>query len=368
MIRKFSLIAMVTIAAIACNTDENKPKENTDGFDRSALLINMADNIIIPAHQDLDSKLTDLVTAKDAFIASTNQLNLDNLRASWLSAYKTWQCVEMFNIGKAEEIQYYYQMNIYPTNATEIQSNITSGTYDLTHVNNFDAVGFPALDYLLYGVAATDDAILEKYVTDSDATNHKAYLADIVDQMKSLTATILTDWTGGTYRNTFVNSTDNTASSAANSLVNDIIFYYEKGLRANKIGTPAGVYSATPLPDKVEAFHNKNISEELALEALKAVQDIFNGKHYNSNSSGESFKSYLESLDKSDLASSINSQFDIARQKIQIMDASFYAQINSDNTKMTEAFDALQSAVVLLKVDMLHAFNINIDYVDGDGD
>ena len=36
--------------------------------------------------------------------------------------------------------------------------------------------------------------------------------------------------------------------------------------------------------------------------------------------------------------------------------------------KMLEAFDALQSAVVLLKTDMLSNLNINVDYVDADGD
>ena len=35
---------------------------------------------------------------------------------------------------------------------------------------------------------------------------------------------------------------------------------------------------------------------------------------------------------------------------------------------MTRAYDELQKAVVLLKVDMLQAFSVNIDYVDADGD
>jgi hypothetical protein len=31
-------------------------------------------------------------------------------------------------------------------------------------------------------------------------------------------------------------------------------------------------------------------------------------------------------------------------------------------------FDAVQEVVVLLKVDMLQLLNINVDYVDADGD
>jgi hypothetical protein len=220
---------------------------------------------------------------------------------------------------------------------------------------------------MLYGLETTDMSILEKYTTNTDAAKYKIHLSDLVMQMKSLTETVLNDWTSS-YKNEFISSTSNTASSAANKFVNDFIFYYEKGLRANKIGIPAGNFSATPLPEKVEAFYNKEASKTLILEALKAAQDLFNGKAYNSTATRSSFSDYLLHLNKPDLVSLINNQFDTARAKIELLDDSFYSQINTDNIKMTEAYDALQATVVLLKVDMLQAFNISVDYVDADGD
>ncbi len=357
----FVLLGLM-LACSSSSTDD-APSGKTDNFDRAALLINVADNIIVPAFEDLNAKLTTLKSDKDAFISTQNQTNLDVLRTSWLSAYKSWQSVEMFNLGKAEAILYGFQMNVYPTNTSDVEANISSGNYDLANVNNNDAVGFPALDYLLYGIANDDDLILIKY---ADA-NYKNYLSDVVDQMQSLTETVLNDWTS-TYRNIFVSQTGNTATSALNKFVNDFIFYYEKGLRANKIGIPAGNFSNTPLPDRVEGFYSEIYSKELSLDALNAIQDLFNGKAYSNNSSGASFKTYLEQLDRSDLSTLINSRFTIAFQKIQDLDASFSSQVNTDNTKMTQAFDALQLAVVSLKVDMLQAFNIGVDFVDADGD
>lgn len=367
MFKKSFLVVIILTALFACTSDDTNTSSERDNFDRTAMLSNLADNIISPAYQDLDSKLGMLVTAKNDFIATPSQTTLDNFRDSWFTAYKTWQYVEMFNIGKAEEIQYHFQMNIYPTNSTDIENNISSGTYDLTIPNNNDAVGFPALDYLLYGIAQTDVAIIEKYSTNTEATKYKTYISDITDQMKSLNQEVLSDW-NNSYRDTFVNSIENTASSAANKFVNDYIFYYEKGLRANKIGIPAGIFSTTPLPEKVEGFYNKEISKELSITALNAVQDIFNGKEYNSTVTSSSFSTYLTQLNKADLATMINNQFDIARDKIEVLDVSFYNQVITDNTKMTQAYDALQMAVVLLKVDMLQAFNISVDYVDADGD
>ena len=58
----------------------------------------------------------------------------------------------------------------------------------------------------------------------------------------------------------------------------------------------------------------------------------------------------------------------IANQKLSELDESFINQINNDNTKFLQVFDAIQEVVVLLKVDMLQLLNINVDYVDADGD
>ena len=110
-------------------------------------------------------------------------------------------------------------------------------------------------------------------------------------------------------------------------------------LRANKFGIPAGVFSANPLPEKVEAFYKKNISKELALDALEAVEDFFNGKHYNGSLTGESFKTYLQYLDRNDIYVSTTDQFNSARIEINNLSNNFSNQINTDNTKMTKAYD-----------------------------
>lgn len=364
IVKKFFLgfIGLCFIAACSSSSDDGSSK-NGDDFNRGALLTNLADNIIILAFEDLKAKLNVLKSDKDTFIVTPNQSNLDKLRASWLTAYKTWQSVEVFNIGKAEEIQFNFQMNVYPTNTLDIENNISSGTYDLANVNNNDAVGFPALDYMLFGIASNDESILGAY----QDVKYQRYLSDIVNQMESLTNVVLNDWTTS-YRDEFISSTQNTVTSSVNKFVNDFIFYYEKGLRANKFGIPAGNFSTNSLPDRVEAFYKEDISKELALESLNATQDLFNGKEYKGAALGESFRSYLIHLERTDLVTLINSRFDDARIRIEALNNNFVLQINTDNTKMTKAFDALQLAVVSLKVDMLQTFNVSVDFVDADGD
>ncbi|MEO9569850.1 MAG: imelysin family protein, partial [Polaribacter sp.] len=222
------------------------------------------------------------------------------------------------------------------------------------------------LDYLLYGVADSDVAIIAKYNTDTNATGYKNYLTAILNQMTTLTEQVVTDWS--TYRNEFVVSTSNTATSAVNKLVNDYIFYYEKVIRTNKIGIPVGKFSSTALPEKVEGYYSRVYSKKLALEALSAAENLFEGKHYNGSSTGIGFNDYLIELERSDISSSIISQNTVARAQISTLNDSFYEQINTDDIAMYKAYDELQKVVVFLKVDMLQTFNISVDYVDADGD
>jgi len=380
------LVAVATVFILACSTSSDEENAGVnDTFDRSTLLANIADSIAIPALTDLDAKLTNLQSNTNTFVLSANQANLDAVRASWLEAYKVWQHVEMFNIGLAEETLYSFKMNIYPTTVADIEANIASGTYDLSNVNNNDAVGFPALDYMLFGIENNDAAILEKY----NSNNYKNYLKDNVDQMVSLTQMILNDWTTS-YRDTFVSQSGNTVTSALNKFTNDYIFYYEKGLRANKIGIPAGVFSAPkqtvdslseepvklkplkPLPEKVEGLYSKVYSKTLLLEGLQAVKNVFNGNAYQSGTAGIGFNTYLEALEANELATVINARYDNAETVINNLNPDFGVQINTDintdNTLMAQTFGALQLAVVSLKVDMLQVLNIPVDFVDADGD
>jgi hypothetical protein len=368
------ILLFTAVALFSCSSDDSSDTP-TDNFDRKAMMTHLADQLIVPSFENLDGKLNDLVVAKNSFVTTPESASFTVLREAYIQAYTAWQRVEMYNIGKAEEIQYNFQMNVYPTNVNDINTNISSGSYDLASVNNNDAVGFPAVDYLLYGLGTTDADIINFYTTSDEAGSYKNYLSDVIDQMDTLTTTVVEDWKNR-YRDEFVNSTANNATSAINMIINDYIFYYEKGLRANKIGIPAGIFSNTPLADRVEGLYSKQYSRLFAQEALNAVQDFFNGTSIvNPQGTTASLAGYTNSLDVTDSASDqaslstlVNLQFDTARQQLNSLDANLSTQVLTNNTEMTLTYDALQRAVVLLKVDMLQVLNINVDYVDADGD
>ncbi len=343
--------------------------QSTNEFDRSSMLSFWADSIILPSMISFEEELNVFNENVSNFTANPNTNNLALLREQWLIIYKNWQYVEMFDLGIAEEIYFKNRMNIFPANVQRIERNINNLEFNLDEPANFAAQGFTALDYLLFGIGQEDDAILTKYSNTS--FNYGEYLIQVTAKMQELTVLVKAQWEGN-YRDSFVQSTDNTATSSINMMLNDFVYYFEKGYRANKFGIPAGVFSGGPLPNTIEAYHGKKYSKILSLEATSAIENFFNGVAYNDpETMGLSIKDYLDFVESSSaerLSERINEKLQGGRIKINELNTSFSKQIEDNNTLMLLTYDAIQSTVVLFKVDMLQKLNVSVDYADADGD
>lgn len=370
--KKILLFISVVSILITFSCSEDSSSSSGDNYNRTTMLTNWADNIIIPRYENYQTKVNSLNTSTITFVTTPNQTNLDALRSNWLEAYKAYQYIGGFVIGKAEEINLNNCTNTFPLNEVGVETNISSGTYDFALLSQYSRQGFPALDYMLNGLAGTDAEIIEFYTTNTNAANYKQYLTDLSARLKSNIDVVVDDW-NGTYRNTFISSNGNSVSSSVNKMVNAFVKYYEKDIRAGKVGIPAGVFSSGTLyAEKVEAYYKNDISKTLLNEAVKASQDFFNGKYFNSSTEGESLKSYLNFLntvrDEQNLSTTINNQFTTINSTNALLNDSFETQVSSNNTAMLNSYDALQQNVVYFKLDMMQAFNITVDYVDADGD
>ena len=369
----FISISILSIFIISCSSSSDDEQSTIPEFDRSAVLINYADNIILPRLNNFKSSVDYLKESGDAYVDSPDITTYTELHNSWLEAYINWQYVEMFNIGKAEEIMFFSKTNTYPVNEGRIQENINNQKTDLSNPNDWSCQGFPGLDYMIHGIANTENEIINQYI--QNPLNGK-YLKVVLNELNNNTDLVLDDW--NTYRNTFVNSIENTATSAFNMLTNDFVYYFEKGLRTNKIGIPSGVFSNNPLSNKVEAYYSskngiEDVSRDLIANALNAVDLVFQGKSSNQSPVGPSFKTYLDfikanNVSADDIGSIVVNKIQTANQKILDLNKNFINQVENDNGKMLAAFDALQTIVVNLKTDMLSLFNVAVDYTDADGD
>lgn len=359
-------LLIVALIFAACSKDEGETGGEKDSFDRGAMLANWADNIIIPAFKNFQTETQNLEEIANGFADNPELTELRTLRAQYEVAYQNFQTVSMFQIGKAEQLNYRSFLNTYPANEGNIEAKIASGEYNLELPSSYAEQGFPALDFLLYSYGSAEETLA--ILTGNQ--NYIDYIIAVAERINALTTEVTTSWQGD-YRDTFVNNTSSSSTGSVDRFTNDYVMYFEKLLRSGKIGYPAGAFTGSPSPGNVEALY-AGISKNLYLQALDSFEDFFYGNYFDESSTGPSYRQYLNYLDNKQDSETISG--DIARQFMAIrsqsgdLNADLKVQVETNNTEMLEAFNELQKEVVLLKVDMMQALSISVDYVDSDGD
>ncbi|MGB5941949.1 MAG: imelysin family protein [Leeuwenhoekiella sp.] len=362
----WSILPLTLLMIFSCTEDEPEVDDNESNsdFDRAAILTNWADNIIIPSYGEYTLSTENLNAAAVAFSNSVTVENLESLRAAYAEAYIKWQHAAIYEIGPAETLQLRNFTNIYPINVTAVEANISGETYNLELPSTFDEQGFPVLDYLLYGAGDTAENVND-YFKDNDGA--KSYLLDLTERLDQLSSGVLTSWTTG-YRDDYVADSGDAVNAAFSKTVNQFINYYERHLRSGKVGIPAGALSGNPSPERVEAFYQGDFSKDLLTEAILATQNFFNGKAYQTSATGASLKSALISLERAQLATDINAQFETILNATDSLNNNFSEEVANNNTALLNLRDELQRNTILFKTDMVSALNVTISIQDNDGD
>jgi predicted lipoprotein len=337
-------------------------KSKEQEFDREAMLENMASSHIIPEYQNLKTELSELTTAVSSFQESATSGNLTNMQDQFLTTYLNFERVKMFDFGPAETINLKAGMNTYPVDGDKIDANIIAGSYTLASAANTDAIGFPAIDYLIY--SGDGSAILDRFTTDINATNAHTYLQTVVTKMSEELTTVLDQW-NGSYKSTFVAASGTDVGSSISLMYNEFVKDIEL-LKNAKIGIPAGQFSGgETFPTYVEAFYSGK-SQLLALENLTALKRVYTG------GSGVGFDDYmvfaLENGSTSVASSTIESQFDVCHSHISGLGDPFSDAIPTNFDGFSAAFQQIKKLVAYAKTDIPGALGILITFSDTDGD
>jgi predicted lipoprotein len=328
------------------------------------MLDHLTHSFIVPAYDHYAETTVGLLESATHFNTTKDAANLQDLRTSLHEAYKAWQWVSFLEVGPAETQSLRFRTNTYPADTSSIIT--TARNFDGSNAPNFllpstfDQQGLPALDYLIH-VFELSDFIAEPQLAQ--------YTLTLVEELHNTAQLVAFEW--NETATDFALDAGTSAASPTNKLANDFVFHVEKELRAGKVGIPAGVFSSVAFPGKVEAVYG-GYSKTLFLESLKAHQMFFEGTAFDSLSVGPSFARYLDHLDIKDgttlLSDRISEAFDTARAAAQPLFEDFKTQSATSPLQMLQLFDELQRIVVLMKVDMMQAMNIKVDYVDADGD
>lgn len=364
------MLPALLLGAFGCK--DNKPTDPVRDYDRAAMLVNIGNNIIVPGYEDFETQATLLQAAIADFGSNPDLSGLDAAQAALKSTWLSWQRISSYEFGPAASVILRTAVNTFPADPATIDANITAGTWNLETASNIDARGLPALDYLLNGLGADDNAILDAYTTAVDSTERIAYISDLAADIKALATAVRTDWgsAGLNYISGFTDKLGTDVGSSTGFLVNELNFDLEI-LKNPRLGIPVGIQTlGQALPEKVEAYYG-GYSAELAVAHFDALADLYKGK----SAAGVDGYGLLEALRAIEapyngglLADAIADQIASTKSALAALTDPLSAQVTSDPTTVEAAYNEVKKMVTLWKTDMSSALGILITYQDNDGD
>jgi predicted lipoprotein len=355
----FTLLAFVLLIA-SCSDDPQTTGCETD-FDQEAMFTNLADNLIIPGYNDLKARVNELNLANDDFQTTINATNLEELQTAWFAAYYYWQRVSQYDLGPASDVFLQNSLNNFPLDTAIVYEKIQNSDYDFTSPDAYDK-GFPALDYLLFGVGNDDTEIINQFANNP---KYLQYLDKVIEDITTRVEATATGWDA--YRAVFVTNTGTAAGSSLSLIVNGFNQNYEY-IKRDKLGIPSGILTlGFTNPTKVEAYYSGR-SLELADQALTSSWYFYLGVE------GLGLDDYLQAIgtmkgDKT-LDAAIQEQFSAARATLARLGTStpLSELVESDTQSIVEAYNEVTKQLINIKTDMPSVLCVSITYIDNPSD
>lgn len=355
----FALFLLITLSLFACQEDEEMTNPCDIDFSQKALLNNIANNILLPAYENHLDELNSLIfTLQSAFDEESISF-LNSAQQRFTTVYETWQYIEPYNFGPAEANFLREVANPFPLNLEDLLANMAAGPYTSGQFDRFDK-GYPAVDYLLFGVADTQEETLAYYADPAK----QAYLLDLLEDIRTRLQTTIDEWNNG-YFESFTNNTGTAAGTSVSLLINNINEHYEN-IKRDRIGIPSGVLTLDfPNPDKVEAPYSQ-LSQYLAVHSVLASQEFFTGRDL------VGLDDYLEAAEATKngdpLEQLIIDQYASALAALEKIPVPLKETVVNQPDLVSDAYTELVKNVVQLKTDMPSVLCVAITYIDNPSD
>ena len=360
---------MLAMGSSACDTDG--PEEVNCDFDLQAMRTNYADELIVPKLEQWYTSTQLLAAMAAQYAGAPSEPNLVELRIMWYASYRSYQAVCAFGFGPGiiNGLAFREYVNTFPTNIALIDDYLTSGAVDADSNPN-STVGYPALEYLIFGPIGTSQAdVVAAYTSGADSASRAAYVVSLANRINTIAQQQVDGWE--TYKSTFINSTGAAEGSTLSLLVNELNYDMEI-LKSFKFKIPLGKFNGgVALPNQVEGYYS-GATASLAVDQFNSIRAIYFGVGLD-NSDGLGLHDYLLCLKAGQdadgfLADAIADKFQDMEDAMLLLQDPMAEQLVADKPTVDAAYLQMQMMTPLLKREMASALGVQISYQDNDGD
>jgi len=343
------------------------PVIQAQGFDRRAMLDNIATNIIEPQHEAFFAEALALQSAIHTLQADLNLQNLTTAQAAWKRAAYEWAKCELFSSQRIMLL--HNQINKWETN-THFIENFIAGDEELDsafiETIGSTAKGLPAIEYLIFEPAQDNAAVLDQLASN---TRRLDYLVALADNLIFKTEELLNVWSraGVKYLETFITADGegNNSQSTISRLTNEMVVYLDDILN-RRLEIPLGRNTGgTIQPESLQAWRS-GYSAALIQSRLEGFQWAFNGGE------GIGFDDYLDFLgatyEGEPLSAVINQRVERVLGTLERLEAPLYQLLAQDPEQVRTLTAQVRNLFILVRVDMVSWLGVTLTFTDRDGD
>ena len=363
-----AIVGGLALSAAACDSTEGGGEGDDRAAVRQALLADLADRVILPAHDAFVTDAEALATATAAFADAPSQGTLDAARSAWREAAGTWRGLSALNLPGVRFGLYHSRISTWPANTAFVEEAVASSeTIDLAYVERrgSNARGLPALEYLLFeGDALADMADPQR----------RAYARFVAADVEGQGRALREKWSAdggdeiGMFRAADTEGRD--LQSSVSRIVNEMAMVGED-LRYQKVGRPLGAArnaddaGTEPDPSLVESPY-AGASMDFFRNDLAGLRALVTG------GGGTGLDDYLATLDAEidgqPLGQVLLDQIDATDQAAAALGDDYQQAVAVRSSAVEALYQETRTLLGLIKTDLANWLGVSITFSDNDGD
>ncbi|MDQ3369809.1 MAG: peptidase M75 [Myxococcota bacterium] len=337
-----SLPLCSTLLATACDDGRG----STSGFADRQVIIDYADQVVIPTY----ALLAERTVALDAALATLAQApttgSLAGARAAWIAMRVPWEQSETFLFGPVSAQGWDPAMDSWPLNRTDLDAVLGSAdALTQAYIRNLPETqkGFHTIEYLLWGTASNKQP-------GAFTARELEYLGGLSDELVLITRDLAASWTTGfdglpAYREVLVTAGEGSTAypslgAAAQELLGGMSAICDE-VANGKIADP---YDARD-PNLVESQFSFNSIVDFQ-DNLRGVGNVYLGGVTLAGTAGRGLTVHVASLDPA-LDARVRSELETAVAAIGAIPAPFRTAIQEPANDAT--IEAAQAAIRTLQ-------------------
>jgi predicted lipoprotein len=330
--------------------------------------------------------------ASRALVQTRSEETLGAVRSAWVAAISSWEEAEVFNFGPAgrsgesgvpggQDLR--NLIYSWPVQARcKVDEQTVSRFYATEEFSGSPAISLvngrslAALEYLLF-YEGTDNGCTQfseinargtwKALSPDELVARKAeYAVAAAEDVLTSSVRLVNAWepSKGNFRSQLVSAgagseVFQTEQQALNA-INVGLFYVEKELKDDKLGTPMGLSEDCPAmtcPDRLESRYARISTDHLRAN-LRGFRRLFQG--CGENNTGIGFDDWLREVGNADLADRMLAALDNAERAVAALDPPIEQSITAYPDRVDAMYAAIKGVTNLLKTEFITTLNLEV--------